>query len=206
VELSSHSKFLLQSSSESSLPGISIILTGKHGLYYFHEISHCPPWRDSRKFRRRHPGPITRPLEKFDQVWSSDLQRCVDTANFLLEYHPGLKLQVAPDLREIKYGNLQGKKATDIEWDEIESADLNQKYPGGESNMEMAGRVLGFLNELLAKFPDQSILIVTHGGPMRVIRAAHDKLPLEQIFNRDIVNTAIFDFDLKTPLEIRLSK
>jgi broad specificity phosphatase PhoE len=144
--------------------------------------------------------------EKFDQVWSSDLQRCVDTANFLLEYHPGLKLQVAPDLREIKYGNLQGKKATDIEWDEIESADLNQKYPGGESNMEMAGRVLGFLNELLAKFPDQSILIVTHGGPMRVIRAAHDKLPLEQIFNRDIVNTAIFDFDLKTPLEIRLSK
>jgi broad specificity phosphatase PhoE len=137
----------------------------------------------------------------FDQAWSSDLQRSVDTAEYIMEFHPEIKLQLTPAIREVKYGDLQGKGIGEINWGAIEGASIDKQYPGGESYREMSERVYKFINGLLAEFPDQSILIVTHGGPMRLIKSAYEKIPLDNIQNRDIANTAIFDYEIKEPLK-----
>lgn len=46
---------------------------------------------------------------------------------------------------------------------------LGFSAPGGESALEMAGRVRNWLDELFAKQPDAPVVIVAHGGPLRVI-------------------------------------
>ena len=52
--------------------------------------------------------------EKFDLMLASDLDRAMDTAQAILQYHPGLPLQKEPLLREWNLGILQGKCADNM--------------------------------------------------------------------------------------------
>ena len=117
--------------------------------------------------------------ETFDQAWSSDLARCVDTAKYILELHPELRLQLTPALREVNYGEFQGRPGAEIRayFDREGGFNQKSKVPGGESHVEMAVRVLGFVNGLLQRFPEQKMLLVSHNGPIEIIRAAVEKTP-----------------------------
>lgn len=46
---------------------------------------------------------------------------------------------------------------------------LGFSAPGGESVLDMAGRVRDWLDELLAAAPGEPVVVVAHGGPLRVI-------------------------------------
>ena len=46
---------------------------------------------------------------------------------------------------------------------------LDLQYPGGESLMEMAKRVNTFPDKLSGTAPDETILVVSHRGPLRVL-------------------------------------
>ena len=43
------------------------------------------------------------------------------------------------------------------------------RYPGGESMMDVAGRVYPLLKELKDRYPGRTVLLVCHGGVCRVI-------------------------------------
>ncbi len=45
------------------------------------------------------------------------------------------------------------------------------RYPGGESYLDVAARVIPMLAELKEKYPGKDLLLVTHGSVCRVIRA-----------------------------------
>lgn len=126
--------------------------------------------------------------ETFDQTWSSDLKRCVDTAKYILELHPELILQPTPALREVNYGDFQGRPGIEIRayFDKEGGFDQKSKVPGGESHVEMAGRVLDFVNELFHRFPEQKVLLISHNGPIEIIRAAVEKTP----FSSDAKNAS----------------
>lgn len=117
--------------------------------------------------------------DKFDQAWASDLKRCVDTATYILEYHPGLELQITEALREVNYGTFQGKPNAQIRkyFDQGGGYSLESKAPEGESHIEMANRVLKFINILYKNSPDERILVVSHNGPIESIRAAVQQTP-----------------------------
>lgn len=136
----------------------------------------------------------------FDQAWSSDLKRCVDTARIILKHHPQLNLQVTPALREVNYGEFQGSPASDIrDYFEKEGFNKNSKVPGGESHTEMGVRTLIFVNDLLEKTPDESILLISHNGPIEAIREAVEGTP----FSGDSLNGSIRAFEINKPLKIK---
>ena len=54
-------------------------------------------------------------------------------------------------------------------------------YPGGESLFQVVHRVYSFLEELENKYPDKNILVVCHGGIVRVIHSYFHDMTNEEL-------------------------
>ena len=112
--------------------------------------------------------------EKIDIIYSSDLKRALTTAKTIAAKH---KLDVisCPELREVNYGKLEGVTFEEMRCLYPEVAELcaewnlQLKFPSGESVAELKERVTKFLDRLKQHMPEQTILIVAHGGPLRLM-------------------------------------
>ncbi len=111
--------------------------------------------------------------ETIDLVYASDLRRAALTAQMLTSTHK-VKIVTSPELREINYGEVEG-----LTFEEIKSrypdvarccVDWSQdlKFPGGETFEEFTGRI-GKFSPKLRNATEQTILVVAHGGPLRVL-------------------------------------
>jgi alpha-ribazole phosphatase/probable phosphoglycerate mutase len=109
----------------------------------------------------------------FTHIYSSDLVRAHKTAEILNLEH-ALKIDVTPELRERNYGLYEGKHQDEAKkqlWDLLTN---NSNHPhikesGVETNEQMVERGISFLKKLSALHLGETILVVTHGGLMRVI-------------------------------------
>ncbi len=112
--------------------------------------------------------------ERVDVIYSSDLRRAVATAKTIASKHR-LDVITCPELREINYGKLEGLTFEEIKRLYPEVAELcaewslQLKFPDGESFDELEQRVSKFLDKLKQHAPEQTILIVAHGGPLRLM-------------------------------------
>ncbi len=112
--------------------------------------------------------------EPLDAIYSSDLKRTKYMAEIINSYH-SLKINILPELREIDFGDWEGKTHDEIqgEWrgllDEWEREPSKIKIPRGESIKDLAERVRFTIKKIISNHPDQRIAIVTHGGPIRII-------------------------------------
>jgi len=112
--------------------------------------------------------------EPIDRLVVSDLQRARETAAPLARLH-GLAL--APDRRwrEQAFGVLEGLNGADIRarhptlWDAWTRHEADHAPPGGESNRAFHDRVWSGLAELVAAYPDERIVLVTHGGVLDMV-------------------------------------
>lgn len=98
----------------------------------------------------------------FDGVWSSDLERAIETARIAIG-----EPTVDPRLRELDFGDLEGAV-----WDELDSevrAGLKEfesfRSPGGESAASFVDRVFEFLDDLVVG----RHVVFAHGGVIRAI-------------------------------------
>ncbi|MFW5852855.1 MAG: histidine phosphatase family protein, partial [Nanoarchaeota archaeon] len=79
--------------------------------------------------------------EKIDALYSSDLQRTVDTANEILRYHPKIELKKDKLLRERYFGEFEGKPfGADFDWNNLPDS--------VETDKQMCDRVREFLEKV----------------------------------------------------------
>ncbi|MCL2325293.1 MAG: thymidine kinase [Proteobacteria bacterium] len=99
---------------------------------------------------------------EFDSVYSSDLDRAVETARLACG-----EPERTPALREIFFGDYEGKRIEDVDQDWVRSLYQFNAFeaPGGESVEETTKRVTGFFESLK---PGRH-LVVCHGGVIRTI-------------------------------------
>ena len=129
---------------------------------------------------------------KFDHIYSSDLQRAVDTAMIIKTNHPDIPLTFTKEAREINLGEFQGKKREEVSWDALGEDMLNRKPKGGESILELRKRAVSFIFKLYKKHKDANILVVTHRGFMRQVVAYFEKTPPDKIYEHySIKNAAV---------------
>lgn len=112
---------------------------------------------------------------EWDVVVASTLQRC---ALFATEFATarGLPLQLDPRLREYHFGRWQGVPVAEIDRDE--GAALGRfwldplRYPPPEAEPFEAfcARLAAALDAIVATYPAQRVLVVTHGGAIRALR------------------------------------
>jgi broad specificity phosphatase PhoE len=124
---------------------------------------------------RKQAARLAAELDGVDVVYSSDLARARETAD-ILAARLGLPVRVDRRLRERSFGRWEGKTGPEIE---AEFATEHARWVAGvgagaadaEPPAEFAGRVRAFVQEVLERHPDETVLVVAHGGSIRVIHA-----------------------------------
>lgn len=117
-----------------------------------------------------------RPDEHWDVIVSSPLLRCLDFARELSAAR-GIPLRIEPSFREISFGQWEGLSVEQIcalDGDHLAAfwadPDANPP-PGGESLHAFNARVVDGWHRWIDAFRGRSILVVTHGGVVRMILA-----------------------------------
>lgn len=103
-----------------------------------------------------------------DKVYVSPLRRCIETAAFL---YPEGYARVVPELREMNFGDFEGKRLTDLkdlpEYKEFLKGGLDNPPPNGESLRSMVQRCyegLDFIINDMMRNGYENAAVVTHGG------------------------------------------
>jgi broad specificity phosphatase PhoE len=110
-----------------------------------------------------------------DTVYSSDLRRARDTALAVAESQ-GIDLIELADLREVNVGSWEGLTREEAE---TRFPKGFRRWRGGETGWDdgetyavMSARVLAAVNRIAADNEGGTVLIVSHGGPIRAIHSA----------------------------------
>jgi broad specificity phosphatase PhoE len=161
---------------------------------------------------KQHAHHISKKREYYQitKLISSDLQRTLTTASYLSEAL-GLPIQKEPILRETNNGVLAGMLNAEalVRYPGLffSSLKMDEPYPGGESPNQFFDRIknwfLSFIDQ--NKNADGNILIVTHGGVIRIIYHLVNNIPWSnkaQIYKADhcsihILNTDTMRFEIE---------
>jgi len=135
--------------------------------------------------------------QQWDHIISSPLSRCLDFARYLQET-TGADLTIEPGLQEIHFGDWEGCSAESLMASDSESLKLfwqdpvANPPPAGESMDVFRARVLAAWSQLCQSYnKDENVLVLCHGGVMRVIMQALLTLPWSSVFSIDLAYSAI---------------
>jgi phosphoserine phosphatase len=106
-------------------------------------------------------------------VYSSDLQRALDTARAIADEHD-VEVVADPDWREVDQGEWTGLKTSEIKdrWPELwGQARHYTARPGGESPEQVRKRALAALARVVEAHPEETVVVVSHGGTIRWVSA-----------------------------------
>jgi len=104
---------------------------------------------------------------KVSAVYSSPLERCLDTARAIACFHK-IEVQIEPDLREIEAGELEGVPISElrttfsqllVQWRDGKGA---EKLPGGESMADLGDRVWPVVQRIVSRHRERAVVIVSH--------------------------------------------
>jgi broad specificity phosphatase PhoE len=111
----------------------------------------------------------------FTAIYASDLRRAYETAIVVAD---GSGLTVTPmrELREVDVGSWTG-----LSYDEVKArfgdaytqmrTRTGRGWEGGETYAEMGRRVLEAMHSIAREHPGETVLVITHSGPIRTVRA-----------------------------------
>lgn len=157
------------------------------------------PLNDEGRAQAEHSAEQLR-AEPYDIIFSSPLKRAYETAQVIARAR-NIPIIVRDELKERNFGSLSGKT-----WPEIDRAagaepgtmhekDYSQQYDyhafGGESIEDVKRRLLHFTDALKRDYSNKRILIVAHGGILRLARKM-----FSQVSIGDIRNTELMEFDI----------
>jgi len=132
----------------------------------------------------------------WDIVVTSPLRRCHAFAKIITERN-NLPLKVNKRFREIGFGCWEGRTADEIT--RLYPDSLSRFYknpiefrpPGAESMLDFEQRVTSAWKQMILKYAGKRILLVSHGGVIRVIIAHILEMSLSNLFKINIGNACI---------------
>lgn len=113
-------------------------------------------------------------------AYTSPLRRAYETAEIVAR-RLGIPMQTSKKLMEVDVGSWSGLTRSEIEarlpdgygrW-----LEHGHGWDDGESYEELGERVMAGLLEIAAQHPEELVLTVTHGGPIRSALAAAARVP-----------------------------
>jgi broad specificity phosphatase PhoE len=125
-------------------------------------------------------------------VYCSPLRRCRETGQPTVE-SKGLEMTTVDGLMEVEMGEWDGRPIKELFASEGEAVGRWMRnpssiaIPGGEDFGTVKERVMAAVNEITDRHSgDESILIVTHGGPIRSIICEALEMDLDKMFRLQI--------------------
>jgi probable phosphoglycerate mutase len=127
--------------------------------------------------------------EPWASIYASPRQRTRATAEPVAR-RAGLEVEILDGLREISYGEWEGRAEEEVARDDAERfrawADDPALHapPGGESAGQIAARALDAIAHIRARHADGQVLVVSHKATLRVLLCALLGIELSQFRNR----------------------
>ncbi len=116
-------------------------------------------------------------------IYTSPMGRCIETATAIAKAC-GIAAKTCDDLNDIDYGAWQFKSFDDAEKQDATlflawfATPHLVRFPNGESLQDLAGRVANALRMVLARHPDETIVLVGHDSVNRALLLELLDLPL----------------------------
>ncbi|MDN3220758.1 alpha-ribazole phosphatase family protein [Pseudomonas nunensis] len=132
----------------------------------------------------------------WDRLVSSPLQRCARFAEEL-GGQLGLPVQLEKDLQELHFGAWEGQSTAALMETSAEALGLfwTDPYsftpPEGEPVADFSARVLAAVERLHGTYAGERVLLITHGGVMKLLLAQARGLPREQLLNVEVAHASL---------------
>jgi probable phosphomutase (TIGR03848 family) len=148
---------------------------------------------------------------KLRAVYSSPLERAVETAQAVLKHHPDLELRIEEGLGEVHFGAWTGKRLRKLArtrlWQVVQGYPSGMRFPKGESFHEMQARVVGTLERIAGEHPQGTVAIFSHSDVIKAVVAHYAGMHLD-LFQRIVISPAsisIIDLHRMRPFIVRLN-
>ena len=138
----------------------------------------------------------------YSAVLSSPLVRCAAFANDYAQLH-GLPLHYDARFQEMDFGAWDGRSAAEIAATDPGALEnfwrdpVAYPPPQAEPLLSFQARVLSAWRELPARYPGQRVLLVTHGGVMRIILCHLQQRPLTGLLNLSVPHAALHQISVE---------
>jgi broad specificity phosphatase PhoE len=141
-----------------------------------------PPLNDTGRAQARTLAQELRD-EELAALYTSPLRRASETAS-ILGSELGLHPSPEASLMEVDVGSWSGLTREEVEarfpigfarW-----LEYGHGWDDGETYDELGGRVVAGLSNLGSRHPDDTVVAVTHGGPIRSALAAAEGVPFDE--------------------------
>lgn len=127
----------------------------------------------------------------WDRIVSSPLQRCRLFAESKSQQF-NIPVHVYNDFREMHFGDWEGRTIDEVHRDDAEAVTnfyrdpATVSPPNGESMQMVQGRLLGAWQQVLNDHRGEHLLLVQHGGTIRILLAEILKMPLAAVTRLEI--------------------
>ena len=108
----------------------------------------------------------------------------------------GLPIQTDVRLREWDYGSFEGKSRTTPGFAEAKAAWGCKMPDGGESVFQVVQRTYNVLDSVKQLYPDETVLLVSHGGICRVVDSYFYDMTLERFMGSFMGNCELRIYEL----------
>jgi probable phosphoglycerate mutase len=132
-------------------------------------------------------------------VYASPIERTTQTAQAIAARH-ALDVLPLPGVIEADYGDWTGGLIAELmktdEWRVVQVAPSRARFPNGETIRAMQSRTIDALDEVVARHPHETVVVVSHADPIKSAIAHYTGMHLD-LFQRVHVAPAsvtVFDF------------
>jgi probable phosphoglycerate mutase len=112
---------------------------------------------------------------RLDALYTSPLERTVETAQAVLAHHPSLTLHMLDDVGEVRYGTWQGAELRQLVgrrlWRAVQINPSRARFPNGEAMRESQMRAVNAIETLAERHPRGRIAVVSHSDIIKMILA-----------------------------------
>lgn len=144
----------------------------------------------------------------WDRLISSPLQRCARFAE-ALGAQWAVPVHLDKDLQELHFGAWEGQSAAALMETDAQALGLfwADPYaftpPHGEPVADFSTRVLAAIARLHAAYAGERVLLISHGGVMRLLLAQARGWPREQLLNVEVGHGALFSLHVDAGISLR---
>ena len=130
---------------------------------------------------------------KLHAIYSSPLERTVETADAIAAHHPKLSVERLDGIGEVGYGGWQGQKLSDLRkwklWRNVQNYPTRVQFPEGETMRGAQARAVDTLEALYQQHPRQTVVLVSHSDVIKMIVAHYLGMHLD-LFQRINISPA----------------
>lgn len=105
-------------------------------------------------------------------IYSSPLERTMETAQAIAQYHTNLAIQPEPGIGEVGYGKWQGQKLSVLarykKWYNIQNYPSRVHFPEGESIRGAQARAVDTLERLYQQHRESTVVCVGHSDVIKM--------------------------------------